>query len=368
MKHNILYFSSFGSMKGGGQRSLYYIVSGLDRDIFNPIVVCPAEEELVINLQKIGIETVVFPFKRFRQLSISFILKLLRLLRDKKISIVHTDDPTQSFYAGIAAKLYGIPLIWHVRVSSSNFLMDRLIPYLCSKLILVADSLRDRFYWLESTGKLITVHNAIDIEEFDSIAPVSIREETGIPRNVVLIGCIGRIEEMKGQIYLAEAVGKINREADNFKILLIGAKDSKYYKKLDKLIKELELEKFFVCTGYRNDTLGIVKNIDLLVLPSSFGEGLSRVILEAMAAGKPVIATDVGGNKEAVIDGVNGRVVPPGDSEALSHAILDMLKSPANMKEMGANGRRKVAMDFSINDNIRKIEDTYNMLLKLRLN
>ena len=127
-------------------------------------------------------------------------MKLLRLLRDKKISIVHTDDPTQSFYAGIAAKLHGIPLIWHVRVSSSNFLMDRLIPYLCSKLILVADSLRDRFYWLESTGKLITVHNAIDIEEFDSIAPVSIREETGIPRNVVLIGCIGRIEEMKGQI------------------------------------------------------------------------------------------------------------------------------------------------------------------------
>ena len=123
-----------------------------------------------------------------------------------------------------------------------------------------------------------------------------------------------------------------------------------------------------MCTGYRNDTLGIVKNIDLLVLPSSFGEGLSRVILEAMAAGKPVIATDVGGNKEAVIDGVNGRVVPPGDSEALSHAILDMLKSPANMKEMGANGRRKVAMDFSINENIRKIEDTYNMLLKLRLN
>jgi glycosyltransferase involved in cell wall biosynthesis len=366
MRHNILYFSSFGSMKGGGQRSLFYLVSGLDRSVFNPTVVCPEEGELVEKLNKIGVDTIVMPYKRFRNLSIGFIRKLLKLFREKDISLVHTDDPTQSFYAGIAALMYGIPLVWHVRVSNRNMLLDRLVPPLCARLILVADALKDRFYWLKATGKLKTIHNCINLEEFDSFPPADIRKELGIKNDIMLVGCIGRIEEMKGQINLARAVKIVSRETDKFKVLLVGEADPVYHKELKQLIEKLEIERFFTYTGYRKDTYSIIKGVDLMVLSSKFGEGLSRVVLEGMAASKPVITTDIGGNREAVIDGVTGYVVPPEDEKELAGALLKILEDRERRKSMGTTGRKRVESLFSIENNIRETEKLYYEVIRGR--
>ncbi|MBI5326788.1 MAG: glycosyltransferase [Deltaproteobacteria bacterium] len=361
-RHNILYFSSFGSMKGGGQRSLFYLVRGLNKNIFNPIVVCPEEGELVNKLKETGIETVVMPSRRFRHLSIRFIIKLLRLFKEKNIAIVHTDAPAETFYAGVAARLLGIPLVWHIRVSNGNKVINSLLSYLCAKLILVAKSLESRFPYLNS-NKLVPIINGINVEEFDAFSRTDIRKEIGTDKDTVVIGCIGRIEEMKGQEYLVRAIDIVSRERRDFRVLLIGEADETYYKDIMALMDSLNITMLFSYLGYRTDTAGIIKDVDILV-SSSFQEGLSRVILEAMAAGKPVIATDVGGTGEAVIDGINGYIIHPGNYNALAETILNLLSSPEKRKEMGTQGRQRVEHLFSLTDNINKTEQLYLSILK----
>jgi len=356
-KVNILYFTSFGTLKGGGQRSLFYLLRGLNRDLFNPVVVCPEPGDLVDNLRALGIDTLVMPFKRFRQLSVSFVVWIFRLIRARRINLVHTDAPAETFYAGIAARLAGVPLIWHIRVSDAGP-ADRLLAVLATRLFMVASSLRMRF---PSTpdDKLVPIINGIDVAEFDARPLVGIRGEIGVGSSTLLIGCVGRLEEMKGQEYLIRAVKLLSGRVGDFRILLLGAAEGNYRKKLMTLMRELKVDGYFIDLGFRQDTPGIIKELDFLVSASSFGEGLSRVILEAMAAGKPVVATAVGGAAEVIEEGLTGYVVPARDPQALSEAMLRLLTDPARRREFGVQGRRRVEDHFCLADNIATTERLY---------
>jgi len=286
----------------------------------------------------------------------------LRLFKDRDISIVHTDSTTETFYAGIAARLLGVPLIWHIRVSSGS-IMDRLLSLLSTRLILVAKALESRFPYLHA-NKLTPIINGISVEEFDAFPGTDIKKETGTDKDSVIIGCIGRIEAMKGQEYLVRAIERVEKERRDFRIMLIGEADETYYKNIVDLMESLKVKIYFSYLGYRTDTAGIIKGLDILVSASSFGEGLSRVILEAMAAGKPVIATDIGGSREAIIDGLNGCIIPARDYNALADAILKLLNSPEKRKEMGTQGRRRVEQRFSLTNNIKRTEQLYLEILK----
>lgn len=360
-KINILYFSSFGTLKGGGQRSLFYLLRGLNRNLFNPIVVCPEPGDLVDQLQALGIVTLVMPFKRLRQLSGGFAWRILRLIRERRISLVHTDAPAETFYAGIAARLAGVPLIWHIRVSDAGP-ADHLLAKLATRLIMVASSLRARFP-ATPTDKLIPIINGIEVAEFDAQPSVNIRKEIGVNSAPLLIGCVGRLEEMKGQEYLLRAVKLLSGQGGDFRVLLLGAADGSYQEKLLALMRELKVEKYFILLGFRPDTPGIIKELDLLVSASSFGEGLSRVILEAMAAGKPVVATAVGGANEAIVEGITGYVVPPRDPQALAEAMLRLLTDPERRREFGAKGRRRIEEHFCLAENIAATERLYLEIL-----
>ncbi len=365
---NILYFSSFGTLKGGGQRSLYYLIRDLNKKIFNPIVICPEDGEFISSLKEIGVDTCVIPFKRLRKFSIKFILTIYNLYKEKNISIVHTDDPIQTFYAGIVAYISKIPLIWHIRVSEDhnnkiNKVLDRALPYLCNRLILVSKALETRFHWLKSSKKLTIIHNAINLKEFDKSPPILLKDELGLTKNIILIACVGRIEEMKGQKHLAKAISKIADYLENVKILLIGEADPEYYHSFKSLLQKLNIGHLFLYLGHRKDIFSIIKGIDFLVLPSQFGEGLSRVILEAMAAYKPVITTDIGGNKEAVADGVTGFVVSHKDENALASTIKTLLENSEKRAGMGIAGRKRVEQFFTLDKNVKKIEEEYVKIL-----
>lgn len=356
-KINILYFTSFGTLKGGGQRSLFYLLRGLNREIFNPVVVCPEPGDLVDNLRALGIDTLVTPFKRFRQLSVSFVVWIFRLLRARRIDLVHTDAPAETFYAGIAARLAGVPLIWHIRVSDAGP-ADRLLAALATRLFMVASSLRTRFPSTPA-DKLVPIINGIDVAEFDARPPVGIRDEIGIGSSTLLIGCVGRLEEMKGQEYLVRAVKLLDDRGVDFRVLLIGAADENYRFKLMTLMRELKVEEYFIQLGFRQDTPGIIKELDLLVSASSFGEGLSRVILEAMAAGKPVVATAVGGAAEVVVEGSTGYVVPARDPQTLAEAMSCLLSDHERRRKFGVAGRHLVEEHFCLADNIATTERFY---------
>ncbi|OGQ85693.1 MAG: hypothetical protein A2512_10835 [Deltaproteobacteria bacterium RIFOXYD12_FULL_56_24] len=361
-KINILYFTSFGTLKGGGQRSLFYLLRGLNRDIFNPVVVCPEQGDLVDQLQVLGIDTMVMPFKRFRQLSVGFVWRIFCLIRERRINLVHTDAPAETFYAGIAARLAGVPLIWHIRVSDAGP-ADRLLAALATRLFMVASSLRTRFPSTPA-DKLVPIINGIDVAEFDARPPIGIRQEIGVGSGPLLIGCVGRLEEMKGQEYLVRAVQLLSGRGGDFRVLLIGSAEGDYREKLIALMRELKVEEYFIDLGFRHDTPGLLKELDFLVSASSFGEGLSRVILEAMAAGKPVVATAIGGAAEAVDEGVTGYVVPPRDPQALAEAMLRLLTSPERRHEFGTLGRRRVEEQFCLADNIATTQRFYLEILQ----
>jgi glycosyltransferase involved in cell wall biosynthesis len=277
------------------------------------------------------------------------------------VALVDTDAPTETLYAGIAAKIVGIPLVWHIRVSNASFL-DRLLCQLSTKLVLVAKSLESRFPYLDST-KLAPVINGISIEEYDAVPAVNIRKELGIDSGTLLVGCIGRIEEMKGQKYLVKAVELLSGITANIHVLLIGEADGTYLEDIRKMVKTAGSADSFSFLGHRTDAAGIIKNLDLVVSASAFGEGLSRVILEAMAAGKPVIATDIGGAKEAVVHGQTGYVIPARDHRALADVMNLVAASPEKRAHMGAAGRKRVEQNFSLSENIRKTEQIYLEIL-----
>ena len=355
-RYNILYTTSFGDMVGGGQWSLYYLIKHLNKEIFHPIVLCPYEGELAEKMRAMVTEVIPLKMGRIRHLNLFVIRKLASIMKKQKIHLVHTDSSTETFYAGIAARSLGIPLIWHVRVSEHEWFLDRLLSFLSTRLILVAEALSSRFKWLKNTQKMVVVYNGIDIEQFDAFpASSSIREEFNIGKDTVLLGFIGRIEKRKGPEYLISAM----KNVDNAKLILVGKGEEGYSKRIKSLCKELGVANHIIYAGYRKNIPSILKEIDIIVFPTIRGEGFSRVILEAMASAKPVIATDDAGNKEAVINGITGYIVPTKDAMALGIKINELTASKEKREQMGSSGRKRVEEMFTIERNIQEIEKLY---------
>lgn len=358
--HNILYTTSFSYMAGGGQWSLYYLIKHLNKDIFHPIVLCPDDGELAEKMRSVGADVIFLNVGRIRRLNPFVIKRLVSIIKDKNISLVHTDSTTENFYAGIAAKIAGIPLVWHIRTSEGEYFLDRVLSFLSTKLILVADALKSRFRWLEKTQKLVTIYNGIDLEEFDSFSatPSSIRKESGIGESEILLACVGRIEKRKGQEYLISAM----KHADNVKLIFAGKADEVYLRQITTLCEDLNICDKIIFAGHRNDIPSFLRSIDIPVFPT-LTEGFSRVLLEAMAAGRPVIATDVGGNSEAIIDGITGYVVPAKKPEALAHRINELTSNKEKRKRMGLSGRQRIEKGFAIERHAKAVEELYKEII-----
>ena len=359
-RHNILYTTSFSYMMGGGQWSLYYLVKHLNKELFRPVVLCPAEGDFAERVRSAGAEAICFEVGRIRNMNLCMVRQIASIIRDRQISLVHTDSTTETLYAGIAARLTRVPLVWHIRASERERLLDRLLSRIATRLVLAANMLEPMFEWLQGSGKLSVIHNGIPIEEFDAFpATPSLREEFGIDTDTALIGCIGRIEKWKGQEYLIHAMRNVERA----KLILVGGVgDKDYARKIQKLCKESGMESRAIFTGYREDIYRIVKCLDIAVFPT-LREAFSRVILEAMAAGKPVVATDVGGNPEAVQDGITGYLVPPRDPSALSTRINELVNNKEKREHMGLAGRKRVEQCFTIERCARSVELLYEDLL-----
>ncbi len=348
-------------MFGGGQWSLYYLIKHLDKDFFHPIVLCPQEGELSNKMRSDGADVVCFHMGRIRYLNIFIVKKLISIIKERQIALIHSDSSTETFYDGIAARIMRIPIVWHIRVSEREWFLDRILSLLSTKLILVADAIRRRFSWLKNNRKMVVIHNGIDLNEFDNF-PVtsSIREEFDINRNEVLLGFIGRIEKRKGLEYLISAM----RHIDGVKLILIGSGKEEYISGLRNICESNGISDRIFFTGQRDDIPAVLKKIDILVFPVLAGEGFSRVILEAMAAGKPVVATDNAGNPEAVKNGITGVIVPVKNSAILAAKITQLANNRRKRVEMGLAGRKRVARHFTIERNVELTEKLYMELLR----
>ncbi len=364
---NILYSTGFGNLFGGGQLSLFQLVNFLDSSTFHPCVLLPSEGSLADELRQRGVEVIIddLPKISFSYLNQNLrgLNRLVKLIDRYQIDLIHTDNPRQTFYMGIAAKLKRKPLIWHIRASNRDR-YDYLLYHLSSRLVLVAGALRNRFSWVKKDGKFVTIYNGVDVDQFkNNTLPLSIRESLGIPKDSLLITVIGRLEPLKGQIHLIEACARAKNRIGNFFVLCVGdLADNEYLQKCRRLAREHNLSDRVVFTGNRNDIASILNSADIFVLPSLF-EAFPRSILEAMAAGKPSIVTSVGGCPEAVENMTSGIVVPPENPEALAEKITLLAENVFLRNRLGQEARHRAEKMFTIEQNVRQTQNLYRQLL-----
>ena len=183
----------------------------------------------------------------------------------------------------------------------------------------------------------------------------------GLGGEEIIVGFIGRFHAQKGIDVLLKAFEKIEKSKMNVRLMLVG--DGTLRKKIWKQSQTLGNDNRVLFTGIRKDIPLILSSLDIFVLPSRW-EGLPLVLLEAMAAGLPIVATAVGGIPEVVVDGETGFLVPPEDPEALASAITRLIEDSVLRKKFGKAGYKRVKQHFNIQEASRRTEELYFSLLK----
>jgi len=369
-RYNILYMSMHGEMVGGGQKSLFLLLERLNKEKYQPFLICPSYGNFVKKVEKLGIETSLLETGELRNPNIfafiSTIRKLKKFIKQNNIDLIHTDARRQTIYAGIAAKLTKTLLVWHVRISDPELKQyDKTLLFLASKVIAVSQAVDTRLKEAKpQSKKTVIIYNGINLAEYGPQHPVDkLKKEFGIDQDNILIGTASQLIPSKGHRVLLEAAAQTLDVFPKLRCIIIGDGNNTYKQELFDLSQKLGIEKKVIFTGFREDIPPLINLMDIVVLPSTHPEGLSRLLLEAMASSKPVIASDVGGNTESVEDGTTGLIVKSSDVDSLSQAILELAQNEKLRNFMGSEGRKRAEKLFNIDQNVAQIEHVYEELL-----
>ena len=207
--------------------------------------------------------------------------------------------------------------------------------------------------------RAVTVHEGIDLAHVDAAPPMSVREAFWLPTNAPIVGCIGALVEHKGHRHLVHAAGDIVRAVPEARVVILGEGDLRA--ELTRMIHELGLERHVLLPGFRPDVLSLLKTFDVFVMPS-ITEGLGTSILDAMACGRAVVASGVGGIPEVVVSEETGLLVPPRNPSALAAAIVRLLGDRALADRFGAAGRARVEQHFTAERMVQETLDVYRRL------
>ncbi len=367
----MLLFSSFHELGNGGQESLFQLTIRLDRKRFNPMVVVPEEGSLSRRLREQSIESHILSLPKVSiqnaGLIAAVISRLSALLENKQIAILHSDGPRNTFYAGVIGRLKRLPVVWHVR-SSERDPYDRLLCFLSSKIVLVSDALAFRFPDESQKKKCITIHNGVDLRRFAPVPQSSLKLSSPyFDSQRILVVHTGRVEPRKGQKQLVEACGRLRDRFSELRIVFAGEiKDAAYYQECLQRADILGIRERILFIGRQEDVRGVLQASDIFVLPSIKGEAFPRSLLEAMAMGKPVIATTGGGSTEAFEENSSGFAVPPENIAALVEKLALLAAHEDLRKRMGQAARIRAEVFFGIERNIERTVRLYEEVLRCR--
>lgn len=361
--YHILYLANSGNIIGGGQISLKTLLEGLDEKKYYPLVVCPNRGNLVNEIEKLGIETFIIKMESFRKLKVmswvSSICELIRLINVRNINVIHSNGSRPTIYGGIAARITKTPLIWHVRIADTDKWVDKVLARFATKILVVSKAVRLRFKGIKE--KIAVVYNGIDLDKFNPLIDgTKIRQEFSLSSSTPIVGIVGRLDNYKGHQYFIKAARKVVDTIPNARFMIVG--DGENRKKLEYLKKKLGLDEHIIFTGNRDDIAEILAALDLFVL-SSVSEGFGRSAVEAMACGKAVVASNVGGLSEVVENGITGKLIPSRNPDSLTMAILSLLKDKEKTRRMGCAGRQRAEKMFSLQKNISETLRIYEQII-----
>jgi len=363
-------------LRAGAEKQLYLLASSLNPEKFRPIIVqlSPDTSFQVASGNLEGLELFHFPTGKLYSLNgLRQINHLLSLTKNKKVDMIHTFFEKSEVMGWLAMRLSGTP-VWITSRRDLGFKRKKIYDKIfrmtskdCKKCIANCNAVREQAIQQENLppGKIEVIYNGLDLSEYQqTLKNESLREELGVVNGVPLVGLIANFNfEIKGHIYFLGSAKKILEKVPNAKFVLVG--DGALRLRYEEVARELNIKKDVYFLGKRTDVPAIISSLDVSVL-SSTNEGFSNVIMESMAAGKPVVATNVGGSKEMIKDGITGYLVPPADSNAMANAIMDLLKSPEKAVAMGGMGRKVVQEKFTVETMVKKYEELYFSLLEDR--
>lgn len=342
---------------GGLEVMVLNLAAATDRSLFQPRVIClQTIGALAPRFEAAGIpvELIDDPASGGRRTLAS----LTRYLKRLKPDLIHTHNRGAHQHGAFARKAVGIRTHLHTRhdrtypSSWKPKLLERAATRLTDRIVAVSRDAMEvaRLHDGARPEQLVTIPNGVDLEAF------SLRT----PHYGWRVVHVARLDPVKDQETLIHAAALVSANHPQFHLDLIGDGPSRPH--LEQLTDSLGLRNTVTFHGMQSDVRPWLSTADLFVL-SSRSEGLAMTLLEAMGSGLPVIATDVGGNSEAVVDGVTGRLIPPADPAELAQAIVMMLENPDVAWKMGMAGRERVTESFSLRNMVDRYQQLYQELL-----
>lgn len=365
-KIRIVYFIT--SLESGGtERQLALLLEGLPDQQYEKHIVClsglgPLNEQF----QKHAASINDLNYRRLRYQgkfiwknipsSVNSVLKLVTILRRLRPDILHSLIPVCNVMGALAGKLAGVPVIVCSRLSLGNYRDS-------NSLFASLENFTDRFFTLihcKSEGirddvmrrepvdpdRLKVIYNGIKIDSFGrAFDKAPLREELGLTLTAPVVGMVANLKMYKGYHDMVKAVPAILEKHPNARFLFVGRDDGIQHE-LIALAKSLSIKDNIIFAGERHDVPKLLQLMTLLV-SASHEEGFSNTILEAMASGLPVVATNVGGNLEQIADGLTGHLISPGRPSEISAAVNLLLDDPAEAQKMGRRGNLRITRNFS---------------------
>jgi glycosyltransferase involved in cell wall biosynthesis len=334
--------------RAGTESQLLALIRELDRDRVSPsLVLLDGENDMSRSLEPAGCPVQRLGGKKLVSLGAARAAKRLRAFwRETRPDVLQVYFLDSAYFGVPLARLAGVPNIVRVRNNLGYWLtpkrrwLNRRIARWGDVTLTNSESGRQALVGAEGLApeKVAVIENGVDLERFADFPP----PDTGKP--IVRVGCVANLRPVKNIDGLMRAAKQV---AETFPhVVCEVAGDGEQRVELERLHAELGLAERFVFRGSVTDVPGFLRSIDIAVLPSH-SEGMSNAMLEYMAAGRAVVATDVGANAKLVRDGEHGLIVPAGDEAALAEAIGRLLSDPVRASQLGAAARMRVAAEYS---------------------
>lgn len=368
----ILYLSHGGSI-GGSQRQLYYLITNLDRKIYDPIIVCPKDGQFVTKLQDMGLKIYVLPLHPWRKFPSALYRymdaeRLTRFARQHEIALIHNSDLWLNGYLIWVASRLKVPSILHVR---TPILPDDVHKHRCNKAkSIIAISRRIKQDLLKAKicpEKIAQIDDGVNLELFKPKSlDINVLRRDFSPQGEILIGIVGRIHPSKKQLdFLKGAEKLILDSTKSVTIFLIGEiRSDSYFEQISRFVSENGFKQHVIFTGKRDDMPEILLSLDIIVSLSG-----GSVMFEAMACGKAVISAGFSTRKSSVHiqDGKTGIIVESKQNSEIVQSIVRLIDAPEFRIQLGLEARKWAESNFSHTVMAARTQQVYEQLLQTQV-
>jgi glycosyltransferase involved in cell wall biosynthesis len=351
--------------RGGAELALLHFLSGLSREERSSINVCYLQEGPLVEWTVAeGFATTVIPSGRLREpwAWLRCTRRLTRWLKVNRLQVVVSWMPKAHLYVALAARLAGVPAVWWQHGVPRNRGLDLAVTLLPARRILAcsrAAALAQQKVFGQR-AELRTIYPPVDLESLRRIGPThESRALLALPRDKVIIGIVARLQRWKGVHLFLEAAKQLIAWRSDLLFIVVGGShplEPEYATSLERRAIELGLCEHLLFSGHQASAVRWIAAMDVVV-NASYGEPFGMVIIEAMALGKPVVATRLAGPTEIITDGVDGLLISPGSVPELATALRRLIEEPELRRELGLAGQQR-ARAYALPRFVREVTDS----------